>query len=154
LSLLVNFGPVICLGAFYVQTKSIEWEPFIISLVPGFLMWSMIVINEIPDYEEDRQAGKLNLVARLGRAPGVILYVAGLVCAYAVILLSAVSGITSFAALLGLLSLPLAYDSVRILRGNYLNRMKMAPANLATIKVHALTLICLIVGYLAAGALS
>ena len=154
LSLLVNFGPVICLGAFYVQTRSIEWEPFIISLVPGFLMWSMIVINEIPDYEEDRQAGKLNLVARLGRAPGVILYVAGLVCAYAVILLSAVSGITSFAALPGLLSLPLAYDSVRILRENYLDRMKMAPANLATIKVHALTLICLIVGYLVAGALS
>ena len=61
---------------------------------------------------------------------------------------------TSFGALLGLLTLPLAYDSVRILRENYLDRMKMAPANLATIKVHALTLICLIVGYLAAGALS
>jgi hypothetical protein len=30
--------PVICLGAFYVQTRSIAWEPFIISLVPGFLM--------------------------------------------------------------------------------------------------------------------
>lgn len=154
LSLLVNFGPVICLGAFYVQTRSIGWEPFIISLVPGFLMWSMIVINEIPDYEEDRQAGKLNLVARLGRKTGVMLYVAGLACAYTVILLSAVSGITSFSALLGLLTLPLAYDSVRILNENYLDRIKMAPANLATIKVHALTLICLIIGYLAAGVAS
>ena len=30
----------------------------------------------------------------------------------------------------------------------------MAPANLATIKVHALTLTCLIIGYLAAGVMS
>ena len=153
LSLLINFGPVICLGAFYVQTRSIDWEPFIISLVPGFLMWSMIVINEIPDYEEDRQAGKLNLVARFGRKPGVILYVAGLVCAYAIILLSASFRITSVGVLLGLLTLPVAYHSFRILNENYMDKIKMAPANLATIKVHALTLICLIIGYLAAGIL-
>ncbi len=151
LSLLINFGPVICLGAFYVQTGSIDWEPFVVSLVPGFLMWSMIVINEIPDYEEDRQAGKMNLVARLGRKPGMLLYVAGLVCAYAVIVLSAISGIASFSVLLGLVTLPVAYDAFHILRENYLDRVKMAPANLATIKVHGLTLLCLIIGYLAAG---
>ena len=154
LSLLINFGPVICLGAFYVQTGSIDWEPFIISLVPGFLMWSMIVINEIPDYEGDRQAGKLNLVARLGRKPGVMLYVAGLVCAYATMLLSASFGITPVSVLLGLLTMPVAYNSFRILNENYMDKIKMAPANLATIKVHALTLLCLIVGYLAAGVLS
>lgn len=154
LSLLINFGPVLCLGAFYVQTGSIYWEPLIISLVPGFLMWSMIVINEIPDYEEDRQAGKLNLVARLGRKPGILLYVAGLICAYTTILLSVFFGVTPFAALLGLLTLPMAYDSFRMLNKNYLDRLKMAPANLAMIKVHALTLMGLIIGYLAAGIFS
>jgi 1,4-dihydroxy-2-naphthoate octaprenyltransferase len=154
LSLLINFGPVICLGAFYVQTRSIDWEPFIISLVPGFLMWSMIIINEIPDYEEDRQAGKLNLVVRLGRKPGVMLYVAGLVCAYVIILLSVSFRITSVSVLLGLLTLPVAYNSFRILNENYMDKVKMAPANLATIKIHALTLICLIIGYLAAGVMS
>lgn len=154
LSLLINFGPVLCLGAFYVQTGSIEWEPLIISLVPGFLMWSMIVINEIPDYHEDRQAGKMNLVARLGRKPGVILYVAGLVCAYMTILLSASFGIASFNVLLGLLTLHVSYNSIRMLNENYLDKVKMAPANLAAIKVHALTLICLIIGYLAAGIIS
>ena len=154
LSLLINFGPVICLGAFYVQTQTIAWEPFIISFVPGFLMWSMIVINEIPDYEEDREAGKLNLVARLGKKQGVILYVAGLVCAYATVFLSASLGLTSFGVLLALLTLPVAYDAFRILNKNYMDKIRMAPANLATIKVHALTLSCIIVGYLATGVLS
>jgi 1,4-dihydroxy-2-naphthoate polyprenyltransferase len=154
LSLLINFGPVLCLGAFYVQTGTLAWEPFVISLVPGFLMWAMIVINEIPDYEEDRQAGKLNLVARLGKKPGVRLYAAGLVCAYAVMLLSVSFKIASFSVLLGLLTLPVAYDSFRMLNENYRDKMKMAPANLATIKVHALTLICLIMGYITKGVLS
>ena len=154
LSLLVNFGPVICLGAFYVQTRTIAWEPFVISLVPGFLMWSMIVINEIPDYEEDSRAGKLNLVARLGKKPSVLLYAAGLICAYGTLVLAVSFGVTSFHVLLGLLSVPVAYDALRILNKQYMDKFKMAPANLATIKVHALTLSCLIIGYLAVGVIA
>ena len=45
-------------------------------------MWSMIVINEIPDFDEDRLSGKMNLVARFGRKTGVVLYQAGLFCAF------------------------------------------------------------------------
>jgi 1,4-dihydroxy-2-naphthoate octaprenyltransferase len=149
LSLLINFGPVLCLGAFYVQTRSIAWEPFILSLIPGFLMWSMIVINEIPDYEEDRQSGKRNLVVHVGRKRSIALYVAGLTCAYATMLLSACFKATSFSVLLGLLTVPVAYGSFRILKAHYTDKIKMAPANLAMIKVHALTLIGLIIGYLA-----
>jgi 1,4-dihydroxy-2-naphthoate octaprenyltransferase len=154
LSLLINFGPVICLGAFYVQTRVIAWEPLIVSLVPGFLMWSMIVINEIPDYEADRAAGKLNIVARFGRKRGVGLYVAGLVCAYAVMLVSVAIGIASIGVLLGLLTVPVAYHSFRILNDHYMDRISVAPANLAMIRVHALTLTFLIIGYFAAGIMS
>jgi 1,4-dihydroxy-2-naphthoate octaprenyltransferase len=151
LSMFINFGPVISLGAFYVQTKSIALEPFIISLVPGFLMWSMIVINEIPDYDEDRVSGKFNLVVRVGRKKGVLLYAAGLICAYSTILLCACFKLTSLGVVLGLLTAPIAYSSYRILKDNYMDKIKMTPANLATIKVHVLTMICLIIGYLADG---
>jgi len=125
-----------------------------ISLVPGFLMWSMIVINEIPDYEEDRAAGKMNLVARFGRRRGVALYVVGLVCAYAVMPLSATFSLAPLGILLGLLTAPIAYHSFLILKENYLDKIKIAPANLAMIKIHALTLTALIIGYLAAGFLT
>jgi 1,4-dihydroxy-2-naphthoate octaprenyltransferase len=153
LGLLVNFGPVICLGAFYVQTRMVAWEPFVISLVPGFLMWSMIIINEIPDYEEDRHAGKLNLVARFGRKAGVVLYGAGLICAFGTIVLSVIFRITSPAVLLGLLPVPAAYTSLLILKEKYTDKIRMAPANRAIIKVHSMTLMCLIMGYLASGVL-
>jgi len=151
LGLLVNFGPVLVSGSYYVQRQTLDPEPLIVSLVPGFLMWSMIVINEIPDYEEDRLSGKMNLVARFGREAGVVLYVAGLVSAFGVLAGSVLFGVASPWILLGLLALPTAVQSVRILRENYEGRLKMIPANLAIIKVYLITGVAMIIGYLVHG---
>jgi len=151
LGLLINYGPTIGLGAFYVQTGALAWEPFVISLVLGFMMWSMIIINEIPDYDEDRRGGKLNLVARFGREVGIQLYGAGLTAAYATIFLSVVLGLGPLPVLLGAAGLPLALKSIRILRATYRDRLAMAPANRAMIQVHLLTSLGLILGYLLTG---
>ena len=151
LGLLVNFGPVLVMGSYYVQRQTFDVEPLVVSLIPGFLMWSMIVINEIPDYEEDRRSGKMNLVARFGRRAGVFLYQAGLLCAFGVLAGSVLLGAASPWALLGLLALPTAFQSVRILRDNYEDRLKMIPANIAVIKVYLITGVAMIAGYLVHG---
>ena len=151
LGLLVNFGPVLVMGSYYVQRQTFDVEPLVVSLVPGFLMWSMIVINEIPDYEEDRRSGKMNLVARFGRRAGVFLYQAGLLCAFGVLAGSVLLGAASPWALLGLLALPTAFQSVRILRENYEDRLKMIPANIAVIKVYLITVVTMVAGYLVHG---
>ena len=151
LGLLVNFGPVLVMGSYYVQRQTLDIEPVVVSLVPGFLMWSMIVINEIPDYEEDRQSGKMNLVARFGRKTGVVLYQAGLLCAFGTLAGSVLCGVAPPPVLLGFLALPTALNSVRILRENYLDRLKIIPANIAIIKVYMITTVALVVGYLIHG---
>lgn len=148
LGLLVNFGPVIGLGSYYVQAGYLDTEPFLISLVLGFMMWSMIIINEIPDFEEDRRAGKLNLVARYGRKAGACLYVLGLIAAYSVLFASIAFGIAPVFLLLGFASLPWAIKSVTLLRKNLDNKMGLAPANLSMIKVHFITGTSLIIGYI------
>ncbi len=149
LGLLVNFGPIIGLGAYYVQARTIAVEPLIVSLVLGLMMWSMIIINEIPDYDADRSGGKWNLVARFGRRRGVILYIVGLALAYGVLISAVFTGFTPSLALIGLVSLPFALTSVKVLTQNYLEKMKMVPANLAMIKVHFFTGLGLIVAYTA-----
>jgi len=151
LGLLVNFGPIIVLGSYYVQTGTLSLEPLIASLILGLMMWSMIIINEIPDYEEDRRGGKWNLVARFGRETGVKLYTGGLAAAYAVLLASILMKVTPLLTLLGFASLPLTLKSLRILSANYRDRIKLIPANLAMIQVHALTGSSLILGYLLHG---
>jgi 1,4-dihydroxy-2-naphthoate polyprenyltransferase len=153
LGLLINFGPVIGLGSYYVQTQTLDFEPMLVPLIPGFLMWSMIIINEIPDYEDDRRGGKWNLVARFGRETGIVLYIAGLVFAYGILTALVISEMAPSFILLGLLSLPVAVYSVGVLRKHYADRMKLVPANLAIIRIYMLTGFGLIAGYILDGVL-
>jgi 1,4-dihydroxy-2-naphthoate octaprenyltransferase len=149
LGLLVNFGPVIGMGAYYVQARTFAIEPFLASLVLGVMMWSEIVINEIPDYEEDKAAGKMNLVAKFGKRRGVVLFVAGLVAAYVILALTTLVGYVPRILLAGFVSLPLAVKAFTLLRKNYEDKIKMMPANLAMIKVHVLTGVAMIAAYAA-----
>ena len=148
LGLLVNFGPVIGLGAYYVQAGTVALEPFAVSLILGVMMWSEIIINEIPDYDEDRAAGKMNLVARIGRRKAVIVYVAGLAVSYLLVLFDVLTGIGPVTLLVALASLPFAIRSIAVLVENYQSRREMMPANLAMIKTHLFTGLALIVAYL------
>ena len=150
LGLLVNFGPVITLGAYFVQAGRLAWETLLISLVLGLMMWSMIVINEIPDYDVDRQGGKNNLVVLLGRDAAVGLYAGGLLLAYLIPPLGVCLGIFTPGVLLAWISIPWAGRSLIILRRHRYDPLRLAPANLAMIKVHALTGLALIAAYIIA----
>jgi len=70
------YGPWMVLGSLYLSTRALSWQAFMASLVPGLSIMSLAVVNAIPDYHQDLLVGKRNLVVRLGRAKGVLLYLA------------------------------------------------------------------------------
>jgi len=147
ISLLINFGSTIGLGSYYVMAESLSGEAFWATLPLGIMMFSMITINEIPDYEEDRGGGKLTLVARFGREAAVGLYILSLALAYLALIGAALAGWIPPISLMALMTLPLALRSLRLLIKEYRHPGRMAPANLDTIKVHNLTGILLILAY-------
>jgi len=148
---LICFGPAIGLGAYYVQAQRISWEAFWGTLPFGIMLFSMITINEIPDYFEDRKGGKLNLVARFGRETGVWLFIVSLLSAYAVILTGILLGKIPPLGLISLLTLPIAFKTISILRAHYKEPVKMAPANLGMICCHNFTAILLALSYFIEG---
>jgi 1,4-dihydroxy-2-naphthoate octaprenyltransferase len=148
---LLCFGPGIGLGAYYVQTQRISWEAFWGTVPFGIMLFSMITINEIPDYFEDRQGGKLNLVVRFGRERGVWLFILSLCSAYGAILAGVVLGRIPILGLISLLTLPIAYKTISILRAYYQEPVKVAPANLGMICIHNFTAILLIIAYFIEG---
>lgn len=148
---LICFGPAIGLGAYYVQAQRISWEAFWGTLPFGIMLFSMITINEIPDYFEDLKAGKLNLVARFGRETGVWLFIVSLLSAYGVILTGVLLRRIPLLGLISLLTLPIAYKTISILRTHYQERVKMAPANLGMICSHNFTAILLALSYFIKG---
>ncbi len=151
IGLLINFGTTIGLGSYYVQTQRIGLEAFIATLPLGIMLFSMIVINEIPDYQEDRLAGKLTIVARYGKRSGVKLYAASWVCTYTIIILAILIGIMPLVALFAFVSIPLVLRSMWILKKNFENPKELAPANLDMIRAHSLTSFGLIAAYAISG---
>jgi len=148
---LLCFGPGIGLGAYYVQTQNLSWEAFWGTFPFGIMLFSMITINEIPDYLEDRKAGKMNLVARFGREAGVKLFILSLLSAYGAILMGILLGKIPVIGLISLLTLPIAYKTICILRKHYQDSVIMAPANLGMICTHNITAILLIIAYTIVG---
>ena len=148
---LLCFGPGIGLGAYYVQAQKISWEAFWGTLPFGIMLFSMITINEIPDYLEDREGGKRNLVARFGREAGVRLFTTSLLSAYGAILVGIILKKIPLLGLISFLTLPIAYKTISILRTYYQEPVKMAPANLGMICAHNFTAILLMLAYFIEG---
>ena len=102
------FWSGIGLGSLLCPDPKISWEAFWGTLPFGIMLFSMITINEIPDYFEDRKGGKLNLVARFGRETGVWLFILSLLSAYGAILTGVILGRIPLLGLISLLTLPIA----------------------------------------------
>ena len=60
------FGPLVTWGTYYVMTNQLTVPAFCLGFPLGFLITAIIWINEFPDYPADKEAGKRNLVVRLG----------------------------------------------------------------------------------------
>jgi len=146
----LNFGVLVVLGSYYVQTKSIAIEPLLASLPVSFLITAVLWINEFPDYKADRETGKLTLVVRLGRGKAVNFYRILMYLPYTVILVFILLGYLPLFFLIGLLTLPKAKTAVNIAKRFYEDPQNLAPANGLTIAIHLQTGILLSIAYVLA----
>lgn len=60
------FGPVAVVSTHYIQTLEFSWPAVVIGLGPGLIATGLLVVNNLRDIDEDRQAGKRTLAVRLG----------------------------------------------------------------------------------------
>lgn len=103
----VYFGIVPVLGTMYVQQGSISWGGVVASIGVGCIITGILVTNNLRDIPSDVEAGKNTLAVRLGDARTRHLYIGLLVVGYLAVI--GVALLTTPWALLGLLSIPLAF---------------------------------------------
>lgn len=70
----VCYGWLPVAAAYYLQTGTIPLSVSLISVPVCFSIVAVILINEFADYEADKRWGKRNLLVRLGREKGVLVY--------------------------------------------------------------------------------
>ncbi len=137
------FGPLITLGTFYVMSGSLNWIAFMLGGPQGFFISGVIWINQFPDFEADKKAGKRNLVVRSGPATARIFYLLIMISGFFSVIF--IIGIFQFTYLimLSFAALPLAVKAMGILWKEYLSYDRLIPAQALTIQtliVHGLFL--------------
>jgi 1,4-dihydroxy-2-naphthoate octaprenyltransferase len=122
------YGPWMVLGSLYLNTRTVAWDAFLASLVPGLSIMALAVVNAIPDYHQDLLVGKRNLVVRLGRGNGVVLYLALAGGALAVTAGGVLAGIFPLECAAALLALPLLVASGLRARSTFTTPRRFLPA--------------------------
>lgn len=144
----VGFGPLMVLGAYYVQAQSLSFTAFLISIPIGILIALVLFINEFPDYTADKSVGKKTIVVILGKKNAVILYHVFLGSVYLLIILYVLFAILPVTSLIVVLSLPLALKAILVSKRNFDKIYELLPANAATIGLHLLIGLLLSAGIL------
>ncbi len=140
-------GPVTVCGAYFVQAQRITAEVVWASIPIGLLVALILYINEFPDYAADKAAGKRTIVVALGRERAVPGYAVMVAVTYLSILVGVALGWMPWPTLLAFLTLPLAWQGIRVVREFYDRTPQLIPANAATVQMHLTVGLLLSAGY-------
>jgi 1,4-dihydroxy-2-naphthoate octaprenyltransferase len=146
----LGFGPIMTLGAYYVQAQEYGLEPLLASLPVGILIALVLYVNEVPDRPADAAAGKRTLPVRLSKETIVNAYAAAVAVAFGLIVVFAVAGWIVRPAIIAVAAAPLAVPVYRALRDHYEEPYTLMPAMAKNIQLHLATGVLLILGYLIA----
>jgi 1,4-dihydroxy-2-naphthoate octaprenyltransferase len=124
---------MIVLGAYFVQTGQLSAPLLHLSFILGLLVSAFLWINQFPDYRADRDAGKRNLVVRLGLRRATHGYVTLLATAYLWFALVLLTDSSVGSAWPGLLGLPAAVFSANRLARYSGDASSLIPAQAAAL---------------------
>jgi len=137
-AIFLAFGPVLTWGAYYVQTGSLRPVGLAVGLPLGFLITAILWINEFPDIKADAEAGKNQLVVRLGIRKSRWVYAALMLAPFAgIIFLLEVFRLPDL-TIAALAALPLAVQAIRTAWRVPPTEPEFIPAQALTIQTHAL----------------
>jgi 1,4-dihydroxy-2-naphthoate octaprenyltransferase len=146
IAVLLGFGPVMALGAYYVQSERFSWEALYASLPVGILVALILYVNEVPDRQGDSAAGKRTVPVRLPKNAVLAIYDAAILAAAGLIVIGAATGLLPVPAILALAAFPLALTVRRGLRAHYESPYELMAYMGKNIQLHAAAGMLLILG--------
>lgn len=150
LFILLDFGLLPVLGAYYLQAQALPAAAFLAGVPVGLLIMGVLWINQFQDREADAAVGKRHWVVRLGRAKAARVHVWVLVLTYVSIIVGVLTQLFPAWTLLALLALPLAIKAGGTALRYFDDLPALTPANAATIGTHLITSLLLSLGFVLA----
>jgi 1,4-dihydroxy-2-naphthoate polyprenyltransferase len=150
ITVFLGFGPIMVLGAYFVQAREYDLEPLLVSIPVGILIALVLYVNEVPDRPADSAAGKRTLPVRLSKEAVINGYAAAVALAFGLIVVFAVAGWIVRPAIIAVAAAPLALPVYRALGEFYEQPYALMPAMARNIQLHLATGVLLIAGYVIA----
>jgi 1,4-dihydroxy-2-naphthoate polyprenyltransferase len=150
LMVFLGFGPIMTIGAYYVQARAWSWEAIYASLPIGLLVTMILYMNEVPDRPGDAAAGKRTLPVRFPKESVIAGYVLSVAVAFGLILFGAIFGVIPRPTIIALAAVPMAVQVYGGLREHYENPYALMPFMGKNVQLHMATGVLLILGYVIA----
>jgi 1,4-dihydroxy-2-naphthoate octaprenyltransferase len=141
------FGPLMVLGAYYVQAWAIELVPMLYALPVGCLVTAILHVNNTRDIASDGRGGGTTVARTLGLGGAKVLLYALLAAAYLLVIAGVLSGTFVRWSALALLSAPLAWNLARAVAAAK-DSQDLIKLDIAAARVHLVFGLLLVVGVL------
>jgi len=143
----VGLGFLPVLGAYFIQTTFYTFPAVIAAIPSGILVHNLLLLNEFPDVEADRNAGRRTMPILIGKTKAWMVYTALTIAVYLWIIGWVAAGKMPLFTLIALLTLPFAIGAIR--GGKKHDDMsRLVPAMADNVMVILLTQFLLGVGYI------
>lgn len=145
-AIFLAFGPMIVIGVYAALTGRFSWEPLIVSLVPGIFTMVIVLVSNTYDFHDDVKSGKRTFAVRFGQAAAVRLMAVTSIVAYLAIIIGMLAGLIPAWTLLVLLTVPLAYDTVKF-ASKFEDESRYKAAMTRAIALSSIACIILLIAY-------
>ena len=145
----MGLGTLPVLGAYFVQTAAYTPSAVIASIPSGILVHNLLLLNEFPDVDADKKAGRKTLPIVAGKRRAGIVYSALTIAVYLWIIASVATGQMPIFTLIALATLPFAVKAIRgALKPEDMSNLMPAMGN--NVLVILLTQLLMGIGYILA----
>ena len=136
------------LGAYVAQARVVDAAGIVVFVPVSILVGLLLFLNEFPDAEADKAAGRRHVVILFGRRTSAWIYAIFLAATYLSVLLSVAVTAAPLAVLVSLITMPIGYKAIRIVLKNYDRVPELVPALGLNVTVIISTIALLAVGFL------
>ena len=142
-----SYGPLMVLGSYYLQARAFSFIPFFASLICALTLFSLAILNEIPDYIQDKLVGKRNIVVRFGQQRAIKIFKFNMLFVFVLLSLGIFFRIIPVLSIVVFLGFPWIFKGVILAEKNYQDPKRFISIINANVAIYLVIMISLGVGY-------
>ncbi len=144
-----GLGTLPILGMYFSQTGFYSVHALIASIPSGLLVHNLLLINEFPDVQADKQAGRRTLPITMGESGAAIFYATAALLVYVWVIAWVIAGVMPVWTLLSLITLPFTIKGINDAR-HYDNRPVLISGMANNVMAVLITQALIAIGYILA----